>query len=50
MMSLRRFAPLLALFSTLLLAGCADVPWSSNRVKDDDIVKEVERAAARLIK
>lgn len=34
----------------LLGAGCADVPWRSGAVRDDDIVAEVERAARRLMR
>lgn len=33
-----------------MLVACADTPWSSNSVKDDNIVSVVEKAARRLMR
>lgn len=39
-----------AMLLALLLAACADVPWQSGAVKDDDITREVGRAASQLMR
>ena len=48
---IRAARTLLALCCVLaLLTACADAPWRSNTVKDDNIVRVVEKAARRLMR